>query len=179
MKFLHNLLWVFCFFSTQLSAQGFNSTILEVREKMIAESLEFCELTLGDFEIGFRETLAALKSMDVDDDRAAEIFKERQTQGIQSFTLKKEGRVVATAAMLLETKYYRGGHKVAHVEDVAVHPGYQGRGFGKILIACLIEEAALKGCYKIILDCSEKNVPFYEKAGFKQHELQMRLDLYD
>jgi len=29
------------------------------------------------------------------------------------------------------------------------------------------------GCYKIILDCSEKNVPFYEKCGFKKKEVQM------
>lgn len=29
------------------------------------------------------------------------------------------------------------------------------------------------GCYKIILDCSQKNVPFYEKCGFSVKELQM------
>lgn len=30
-----------------------------------------------------------------------------------------------------------------------------------------------KDCYKIILDCSQKNVPFYEKCGFAVKELQM------
>lgn len=25
----------------------------------------------------------------------------------------------------------------------------------------------------VILDCSEKNVPFYEKCGFKQKEVEM------
>jgi glucosamine-phosphate N-acetyltransferase len=29
------------------------------------------------------------------------------------------------------------------------------------------------GCYKVILDCSEKNVPFYEKCGFTVKEKQM------
>ena len=29
------------------------------------------------------------------------------------------------------------------------------------------------GCYKVILDCSQKNVPFYEKCGFKVKEVQM------
>ena len=29
------------------------------------------------------------------------------------------------------------------------------------------------GCYKLILDCSESNVKFYEKCGFKRKEIQM------
>lgn len=30
-----------------------------------------------------------------------------------------------------------------------------------------------KGCYKIILDCADHNVPFYEKCDFKKKEVQM------
>lgn len=29
------------------------------------------------------------------------------------------------------------------------------------------------GCYKVILDCSSSNVPFYEKCAFKVKEKQM------
>jgi hypothetical protein len=29
------------------------------------------------------------------------------------------------------------------------------------------------GCYKVILDCAEKNVGFYEKLGFVRKEVQM------
>ena len=29
------------------------------------------------------------------------------------------------------------------------------------------------GCYKVILDCSEGNVPFYERCGFQRKEVQM------
>lgn len=28
------------------------------------------------------------------------------------------------------------------------------------------------GCYKVLLDCSEKNVPFYERTGFKKKCVQ-------
>ena len=31
------------------------------------------------------------------------------------------------------------------------------------------------GCYKVILDCAEKNVGFYEKLGFLRKEIQMAL----
>ena len=29
------------------------------------------------------------------------------------------------------------------------------------------------GCYKVILDCAEANVPFYEKCGLTRKEVQM------
>ncbi len=32
-----------------------------------------------------------------------------------------------------------------------------------------------QGCYKVILDCSEKNEGFYAKLGFQRKELQMAL----
>ena len=35
--------------------------------------------------------------------------------------------------------------------------------------------AKRSGCYKVILDCAEKNVGFYEKLGFVKKEIQMAL----
>ena len=32
-----------------------------------------------------------------------------------------------------------------------------------------------RGCYKIILDCAEKNVGFYQRCGFSAKEIQMAL----
>lgn len=47
------------------------------------------------------------------------------------------------------------------------------------LIFSIIEQlkvtGRLMGCYKIILDCSVKNVPFYEKCGFAEKEREMVL----
>lgn len=41
----------------------------------------------------------------------------------------------------------------------------------------LIDELLLAskehGCYKVILDCSEANQPFYEKCGLIRKEVQM------
>lgn len=38
------------------------------------------------------------------------------------------------------------------------------------LLLLALQEA---GCYKVILDCSEENVPFYEKCGLIKKEVQM------
>lgn len=41
------------------------------------------------------------------------------------------------------------------------------------VIAALVSYAQSQGCYKVILDCSDSNVPFYEKCGFTRKEVQM------
>lgn len=41
------------------------------------------------------------------------------------------------------------------------------------VIEALVKLAEEAGCYKIILDCSEENVPFYEKCGLYKKEVQM------
>lgn len=41
------------------------------------------------------------------------------------------------------------------------------------LITALAEAAQALGCYKIILDCAESNVAFYEKCGLARKEVQM------
>lgn len=41
------------------------------------------------------------------------------------------------------------------------------------LIEELVRYARCRGCYKVILDCSEANAPFYEKCGLQRKEVQM------
>ena len=38
---------------------------------------------------------------------------------------------------------------------------------------CALPPPQEAGCYKVILDCSEANVPFYEKCGLERKEVQM------
>jgi hypothetical protein len=41
------------------------------------------------------------------------------------------------------------------------------------LIAHLVERAQAAGCYKVILDCAEQNIGYYEKCGLARKEVQM------
>ena len=41
------------------------------------------------------------------------------------------------------------------------------------LIEALVEASRSMGCYKVILDCAEANVAFYEKCGLTRKEVQM------
>ncbi len=92
--------------------------------------------------------------------------------------------VVGTVSVLIEEKINRGTnpvtdrlYSVAHIEEVVIHSLYRGSGYGIALMKHAINYAKLAGAYKIILDCSEDNVAFYEKCGFKRHEVSMRLDI--
>lgn len=142
-------------------------------------SLCFRKLTEADVinDNGFVETLSALRPVDATDkEKLKEIFHDRISQGIDTYVLAKKGRVVATGSLLIERKFFHEGGRVAHIEDVASHPKKRGKGLGKCIIAYLKQEAWIRKCYKVILDCNPDNVGFYQNCGFKEHEIQMRLD---
>lgn len=85
--------------------------------------------------------------------------------------------VTGTITLLLERKFIHAGGLVAHIEDVATRRGWERHGIGRALVDYAVQEAKKAGCYKIILDCSNKNIPFYEKCGFRVSGLCMRRDL--
>ena len=86
--------------------------------------------------------------------------------------------IVATGTLVIEEKFIHNLGKVGHIEDIVVSPKYQGKSLGKMIIEQLITSAKEQGCYKVILDCSDKVRSFYEKCGFHSHSHSMRLDLY-
>lgn len=79
--------------------------------------------------------------------------------------------------------------QVGHIEDVVVNSKYRKHRLGLMcannaarmlydllyesVVNALKQIALSKGCYKVILDCSETNVGFYERCGFSRKEVQM------
>ncbi|WWC91343.1 uncharacterized protein L201_006286 [Kwoniella dendrophila CBS 6074] len=82
-------------------------------------------------------------------------------------------KIVGSGSLIVERKFLRSAGLVGHIEDIAVSKAVQGKKLGLRIINALEEIGAARGCYKIILDCSDKNIPFYEKCGFKHKEYQM------
>jgi glucosamine-phosphate N-acetyltransferase len=64
---------------------------------------------------------------------------------------------------------------VAQIEDVIITEEYRKYGLGKRLIEKLVE-IGLENfkCYKVILNCLDKNIGFYEKCDFFIAGQQMR-----
>ncbi|KAK8843423.1 hypothetical protein IAR55_007080 [Kwoniella newhampshirensis] len=86
---------------------------------------------------------------------------------------RESDEIVGCGSIVVERKFLRNAGLVGHIEDIAVSKSMQGRKLGIKIINALEEIGRARGCYKIILDCSKSNIPFYEKCGFKHKEFQM------
>ncbi len=90
---------------------------------------------------------------------------------------ERDGRVVGTAMMHLQHKLSYHCGTAAHLEDVVVDRDCRGQGVGEQLVRHAVEAARAKGCYKIMLTCYPKTAGYYERLGFVQHDVGMRLEL--
>ena len=141
------------------------------------------EIEQADLEKGFFQTLSNLAMLGrIRDDleQAKKILQE-----IKSYPLYKifvavkndDAEIIGSITLLIEQKFIHDGGKSGHIEDVVTRKEYEGIGVGSALVSAALAFAREKNCYKVILDCSEKNVPFYEKIGFRRNEISMRYDL--
>ncbi|BAQ64943.1 ribosomal protein S18-alanine N-acetyltransferase [Geminocystis sp. NIES-3709] len=59
----------------------------------------------------------------------------------------------------------------AHLTILATHPNFQGRGFGKLMLAKLLEEAENRNLERATLEVGENNkkaLNLYKQFGFKE-----------
>lgn len=133
----------------------------------------------GDFSKGHMELLAQLTVPgDVTAEQYAEALAEMCARGTHVLVLEDTSaqRIIGSASLVVERKLIRGCSLVGHVEDVVVDTAYRGKRLGEYLIRALCHVAKEHSCYKVILDCAEGNVAFYERCGFIRKEVQMRFD---
>ncbi|MEK6260864.1 MAG: GNAT family N-acetyltransferase [Planctomycetota bacterium] len=130
-----------------------------------------------DLRRGFLAALSALKPAELSDEQALDVFRRRMRSRVQTYVALMDDRVAGTASLFIEPKFIHNGGIVGHIEDVAVHVAYQHHGVGALLVGHLLGVCRQAGCYKVILDCEEDVIPFYEKLGFRQWETAMRIDL--
>lgn len=144
----------------------------------VAESLSALEIRhLLATDKGFTETLSSLSPVSLSQEEISAILRERTRNNIHTIVGLLDNKVVVTASYFIETKFLHNGGAVMHIEDVATHKDYRGKGLGQAIMDYLCDESEKAACYKIILDCSEDNVHFYEKCGYRRHEIEMRMDL--
>jgi glucosamine-phosphate N-acetyltransferase len=133
-------------------------------------------LRVSDYDHGFLETLSALRPTEMSREQFATILHSLGDD-CRVWVAEVDGAVAATTTLLIERKFIHAGGIVGHVEDVAVNRNFQGRGIGKLLMEQVIAEARAAGCYKVILDCSDRVCGFYQSLGFRPQEISMRIDL--
>ena len=64
---------------------------------------------------------------------------------------------------------------VGQIEDVIISQKYRGLGLGKLIIEKLVKVGLEEfKCYKIILNCLDKNIDLYKKNGFGIAGIEMK-----
>jgi len=134
------------------------------------------ELCAADLKMGFLESLASLADASMTYEEALMVFQSRLRAGQRTYVAKIGERVVGTATLLVERKFIHHGGLVGHIEDVSVHKDHQRQGIGTAVVKHITEEARKLGCYKVILNCFENVAPFYQRLGYRRHDLGLRID---
>lgn len=72
--------------------------------------------------------------------------------------------------------------QLAQIRFMAVHPEFQGKGLGKLILQYMEEKAKEMGMLKIVLQARENAVPFYNASGYllvkKTHVLFDKIQHY-
>jgi len=134
------------------------------------------EIRISDLNDRYFNLLAQL-SGDVKDVDREDLWKYYFSNPCHKiFVYIEQGEIVGTAGIFIEHKLLHCGSHVGHIEDVVVDDNCRGKGVGEALIARCKEYAGRWECYKVILDCSQDNVSFYEKCGFRTVSVGMRCE---
>ena len=84
-----------------------------------------------DLNRGFLDALRALKPIDLTEQQAIDVYRDRLKSRIRTYVAVIDDRIAGTASVFIEPKFINSGGVVGHIEDVAVHPGFQKHGIGR------------------------------------------------
>ena len=90
----------------------------------------------------------------------------------------KDNKVIGIITLFIEQKLIHNGMCVANIEDLVVDKNYISQGIGSELINYCLKQIDILKCYKIVLDCKKELIPFYEKFGFENKNVQMSKYFY-
>ena len=103
--------------------------------------------------------------------------KIKNAGNIRIFVAMKDSDIVGSITAIIEQKFIHNGGKICHIEDVVTRKGFEKLGIGSQLVEKVLELAKNEKCYKVILNCSEYNLKFYENLGFYKHDNGMRYNI--
>lgn len=111
----------------------------------------------------------------IDDTTFARQLAQMRTAGTVTLVAEDVGsrQLLATGSLHVLAKFVRGCARVGQIEDVVVDPRARRRGLGQELVRRLVQLAHERGCYKVMLNCSDRRVGWYEQCGLQCKEVQM------
>lgn len=76
------------------------------------------------------------------------------------------GQIIGTSTLVVEQKFIHNCALKGYIEDVVVSEDYRGKQLGKLLVETLRLLAQHLGVYKLVLNCKDRMIEFYESCGY-------------
>ncbi len=138
---------------------------------------QLSDLKKDDYNFNYPKILEQLSTINCDiiDKKTFEDYVDSldDKHMIKVLKIKDTQKIIGTFTILKETKLIHNFGKVAHIEDVVIDKSMRNLGLGHFLINQAKELCT--DCYKIILNCSDKNIGFYQKCGFQLNQKQLAI----
>tara|TARA_B110000208_G_scaffold177427_1_gene224601 strand:- start:676 stop:1098 length:423 start_codon:yes stop_codon:yes gene_type:complete len=136
--------------------------------------MDFREIKIDDRMV-ILHFLAQLTTTPIINEDRFKLFLDTKSNSIKIYMMLVDKIPVGMGTLLLEKKIIHNLGIVGHIEDIVIDKKYRGSGYGIELIKFLVHKAKNSHCYKIILDCDEKNKKFYEKCLLVQKGVCMAM----
>jgi len=98
---------------------------------------------------------------------AFNIILEKIRNYSEIWVVEEDGNLIGSGKIIFEDKFIYNISCVGHIEEIIVSEKHRNKGIGKKIIDKLKESAKNRGCYKVILVCSDDVVDFYLKCGME------------
>ena len=129
-------------------------------------------IDVRDFHKQYIELLNQLSKTDFTYDQFKE-FLNLKSDNLYIKVIEINNKIIATGTLIVENKLIHDISKAGHIEDIIIDKEYRGKGYGMMIIKHLIELSKEVGCYKVILNCKDELVGFYDKCGLWRKGSQM------
>jgi glucosamine-phosphate N-acetyltransferase len=135
------------------------------------------QIQINDFEMGLMDLLGQLT--EAPNIKFEDFVKQFIKFGYNTriYVIEYEKRIIGYGSIYIDYKFYRNCKNVGHIEDLIIDEKFRGNGYSKLIVKELIEFGKEKECYKIILNCKDHYVGFYQKMGFKLNDNTMSLKI--
>jgi len=144
------------------------------REDFEIRSLEWP----GDYEKGICEVLNQLSSCKTDAKTFEKVFRrmcDQQGAFVVVAHSTWDDSIIGCGTVFIEPKFLHGGKTCAHIEDIVVSAQSRGHHVGQAIIESLLSIARHTDSYKVVLNCTENNIGFYQKCDFSRREIEMAI----
>ena len=137
--------------------------------------MQFRNLQKNDFNLGYLDLLSQLTEVNKNNISSEKFsnFIDKLGENHKIIIIINNNKIIATGTLLIENKIIHSISKVGHIEDIVVDSNSKGLGIGKKIVNYLTNLAKENNCYKVILNCNDHNIGFYQKCGYQKKETQM------